>query len=140
MTTRPDAEPTPGAGAVATLVLTAFRGALNVVVLGPFLPAISGELGVGVPLLGQAPALSNLLAALLGLGIGPLADRYGHRRALVVGLLAIAAGGLGTALASSYVVLLLGVLLSAPGRSIAMPIAQAIAGAAFSGPARQRTS
>ena len=135
----PTSVASPASGAVAALALAGFCGALNVVVLGPFLPAISRELGVGIPLLGQAPALSNLLAALLGLGIGPLADRYGHRRALVVGLLAIAAGSLGTALSPTYLVFLVGVLLSAPGRSIAMPVAQAIAGGAFSGPARDRT-
>lgn len=120
------------------LGLAAFCGALYVVVLGPFLPAMSRDLAVGVPLLGQAPALANFVAAALGLLIGPLAERFGQRRTLVLGLLALAVGGLGAALAPGFLVLLAAVLVGAPARSIAMPVSQAIAGGAFAGTARQR--
>ena len=128
----------PRVGALAALSLTAFCGALNIVVLGPFLPAMALDLGVGVPLLGQAPALANLIAAGAGLLIGPLADRYGQRRTLALGLLALAVSSLGVALAPGYVILIAAVLIGAPGRSIAMPLVQAIAGTAFSERGRQR--
>ena len=97
-------------------------GALNIVVLGPFLPAMAVDLDVGVPLLGQAPALANLIAAGTGLLIGPLADRYGQRRTLALGLLALAVSSLGVALAPGYVILVAAVLIGAPVRSPAIPL------------------
>lgn len=128
----------PGVSALAALSLSALCGALNIVVLGPFLPAMARDLGVGVPLLGQAPALANLVAAGTGLLIGPLADRYGQRRTLALGLVALAVSVVGVALAPGYLVLVAAVLIGAPGRSIAMPLSQAIAGTAFSERGRQR--
>ena len=50
------------------------------------------DLQTTVPLLGQVVTLMALISAGLGLLAGPLADRYGYRWPLVVGLLAIAVG------------------------------------------------
>ena len=54
-------------------------------------------MNVPVPLLGQVAAGTLLLAAVLGIFVGPLADRYGRRRLLLVGLTAVAACGCATA-------------------------------------------
>src|SRR5688500_2068818 len=72
-------------GAVLALVGASFLGALTSVALGPFLPVIVRDLGTSVPLLGQTATGTLLWAAVLGLVVGPLADRYGHRRLLLVG-------------------------------------------------------
>ena len=86
----------PARGLVPTLALSTFVNHLNVVAWIPFLPFIAKAQGVSVSLLGQIPASMLLLSALLGLGIGPLADRYGYRRTLLVCLAAVAASSLTT--------------------------------------------
>ena len=72
-------------GAVLALVGASFLGALTSVALGPFLPVIGRDLRTPVPLLGQTATAALLSAAVLGLVVGPLADRYGHRRLLLIG-------------------------------------------------------
>src|SRR5260370_22557772 len=76
---RPDTA--PAKGLVPMLSLAAFVNHLNLIAWNPFLPSIAEAHGVTVALLGQVPALMLLLSASLGLVIGPLADRYGYRRA-----------------------------------------------------------
>ncbi len=66
---------------------------------------------VTIALLGQVPALMMLVSTFLGLVIGPLADRYGYRRTLLVCLLAVAAGSVATGLAPALPVLVLAALL-----------------------------
>ena len=123
---------------VPALGLAGFVSLLNAMALGPLLPAMAADLGVGVALLGQVPALSMLLAAVLGLVIGPLADQYGYRRMLLAGLLAIVAGTLGTGLASNYTILLLVAAVGAVGRATIQPVSISIASAHFAGEARRR--
>jgi predicted MFS family arabinose efflux permease len=79
-----------------------------------------------------------LISAGLGLLAGPLADRYGYRWPLVMGLLAIAVGLLGTGLAPTYPVLLgLGVVMGF-GDALAYSLPFAIAATSFSGAAQRR--
>jgi predicted MFS family arabinose efflux permease len=78
-------------GVVFALVGASFLGALTSVALGPFLPMIARDLRTSVPLLGQTATAALLSAAVLGLIVGPLADRYGHRRLLLAGGLMAAA-------------------------------------------------
>ena len=96
------------------------------------------DLQTTVPLLGQVVTLMALISAGLGLLAGPLADRYGYRWPLVIGLLAIAVGLLGTGLAPTYPVLLgLGVVLGL-GDALAYSLPFAIAATYFSGTAQRR--
>jgi MFS family permease len=104
---------------------------LNVIAWIPFLPFIAEVHGVSVSLLGQIPALMLLLSTLLGLVIGPLADRYGNRRTLFLCLLAVVASGLLTGLAATLSVLFLAALFGAIGRAAVMPVAQATAATFF---------
>src|SRR6478736_8628335 len=75
---------------VLSLALAAFVNMTGSLALGPFLAPVAGELGTSVALLGQIPSLTMLLAAGLGLIVGPLADHYGYRRTLILSLLAVA--------------------------------------------------
>jgi len=124
-------EAPPARGLVATLTLATFVNHLNVIAWNPFLPFIAAELGVAVALLGQVPALMMLLATALGLVIGPLADHYGSRRTVLIGLLAVVTSSLATGLAATLPVVVLAALVGAVGRAAIMPVAQAIVASAF---------
>jgi MFS transporter, DHA1 family, multidrug resistance protein len=124
---------------LVALCCASFAGYLNSLALSPLLPAISTDLGASVSLLGQIPALMLVLAGALGLVIGPLADHFGHRRVLLLGMLALVGAGLTTALANSVTVLLLAAIFGAATRAVTLPITYAIAGARFS-PAMTRTA
>jgi predicted MFS family arabinose efflux permease len=120
------------------LILAGFIAQLSVAGLGPFLPVWADAFGTSVALVGQVPAIITLLAAVLGLAIGPLADWLGHRRALVLGLATIVLSSFGIALAPNLGVLLAVALVGSIGRATIAPVAQAIAGTRFSGEARRR--
>ena len=117
------------------IVLAGFIAQLSVAGLGPFLPVWADAFGVSVALVGQVPAIITLLAAVLGLAIGPLADWLGHRRALLLGLATIVVSTLGIALAPGLGALLAVALVGSIGRATIAPVAQALAGA--TSPARR---
>lgn len=123
---------------LAALGAASFLGTLNANALGPFLPVMARDLGVGVPLLGQSVTATLLLGAALGLVAGPLADRHGQRRLLLTGLGAVVACALGTALAPTFAALLAVRLTGALGGGVLTGVALAIAGARFAGPAQRR--
>ena len=123
---------------IPALGLAGFLAILSQSALGPFLPLIAEALGTTVSLLGQVPAASMLLASFLGLVIGPLADQYGQRRALMLGLGAIAVTAAGTSLATSYLGLMLVTLVGAVGRATVLPVTLGLAGSRFVGEARRR--
>ena len=60
-------EDRPPTRLVPTLALAAFVNMTGALALGPFLPVIAAELGTGVAVLGQVPALAMVLAAALGM-------------------------------------------------------------------------
>lgn len=123
------ATPAPPAGwLVTTLTLAVFVNFLGALALGALLPVMAAELGTSVALLGQAPALLMLLAAALGLVVGPLADTFGYRRTLMVGLGAVVASSLGIGLAPTIAILIPVALLGAVGRAAVLPVGQAILG------------
>src|SRR5215218_4684444 len=133
--TRPPAAPSR---VQILLCLSAFLASLNFFAPTPFYPQMAHDLQTTVPLLGQVVTLMALISAGLGLLAGPLADRYGYRWPLVIGLLAIAVGLLGTGLAPTYPVLLgLGVVMGF-GDALAYSLPFAIAATYFSGLAQRR--
>ena len=123
---------------IVSIAAAGFSAILGQSAFAPFLPLISASLDTSVALLGQAPGISMLVAGLLGLIVGPLADRYGQRRALVFGLLALAASALGIALSYSYLMFLVVMLVSAIGRATILPVAMAIGGTRFVGEGQRR--
>jgi predicted MFS family arabinose efflux permease len=118
--------------------MVTFVAMLNAMALGPFFPVISDDLNVSVALLGQIPALSMLLAAMLGLIVGPLADHIGYRRALLGSLGIAVVSSIGIGLAPGYVLLLVAALIGAGARAAAQPISVVIAGALFQGDQQRR--
>ena len=106
--------------------------------LSPFLPFVAADLGTTVAVLGQIPALAFFAAAVLGLVVGPLADQLGHRRTLLTGVAAASVGAVLTALAPSLLVLIPVAVVGAVGRSIGLPVAQAVVGTRYAGAALRR--
>ena len=130
--------PTIGGMVRGSVALSGACGALTGLAFGPLLPAMAADLDVSVALLGQAPAAAMLLAALLGLLIGPLADHVGQRLMLTLGLATLAISALAVAVAPGYLLVLVAALVGAPGRASAIPVAQAVVGTHFAGLARHR--
>ncbi|MGE3913290.1 MAG: MFS transporter [Chloroflexota bacterium] len=129
---------TLGAWMLAAVCLAPFVTQLATFALSPFLPFIAADLGASVSLLGQIPALSLLLAAILGLVVGPLADRFGHRPTLLAGVVASSVGAIATGLAPSLLILFPVAMIGAGGRSIGLPVAMAVVGTLYNGPAMRR--
>lgn len=112
----------PGRWLVPVLTLATFVTALQAIVLGPILPDIADDLDASVSLLGQIPAATMLLAAMVGIVAGPLADRFGHRRALLGSLLALVVSSACMALAPGFLLLLIAALIGSIGRAIVQPL------------------
>jgi DHA1 family inner membrane transport protein len=123
---------------LAAVCLAPFVTQLATFALSPFLPFVAADLGSTVAVLGQIPALALLTAAALGLVVGPLADRFGHRVTLIAGVVASSVGAVATALAPSLLVLVPVALIGAGGRSIGLPVAQAVIGTRYTGVAVRR--
>jgi predicted MFS family arabinose efflux permease len=121
----------PGRLVVALLFFAPLLAALQPLAVIPFLPSIAGDLGTTTSVIGQVPALTAILASVVGLFAGPLADRFGYRQALLVAMLALAAGSLCTALAPTVAVLLGLTVFGVVSRAITAPVSQVIAGASF---------
>jgi predicted MFS family arabinose efflux permease len=114
---------------VLPLTLAVFLSSLANFAMGPFLPAMAGDLATPVARLGQVPAAAALVVAGLGLVVGPVADRLGHRRTLVLSLTGLAGSAAGVGLAPSIGVLLVALLVGALGRAAIAPVSQAVVGA-----------
>jgi DHA1 family bicyclomycin/chloramphenicol resistance-like MFS transporter len=117
----------------AVLCLATFLAALNIFAATPFYPQMARDLHTTVPLLGRIVTLLTLLSAGLGLVVGPLADRSGYRRSLVIGVLAIGLAMLGSGLAAAYPVLLGLSLLMGLGDALVYGPAFAYAASHFQG-------
>jgi MFS family permease len=72
---------------VPVLTLGVTVAILSARALGVFLPMMAADLDTSVSVMGQVPSLMLLLAGALALVAGPLADAYGFRRVLVIGLM-----------------------------------------------------
>jgi predicted MFS family arabinose efflux permease len=79
-----------------------------------------------------------MLAALLGLVVGPLADHYGAGRLLMVGVVAATVSTLAIGLAPTYAFLVLVTIIGAIGRAAVQPTAQATVAQHFPDEATRR--
>lgn len=128
----------PSPWIVPVLTLATFVTMLQVMALGPLLPAIAADLNTSVALLGQIPAAVMVLAALIGVIAGPLTDRFGHHRALLGSLLALVVSSLGMAVAPGYLLLLAAALIGSVGRAVVQPVAVVIVSHRFTGDRQPR--
>jgi MFS transporter, DHA1 family, inner membrane transport protein len=120
------------------LGLGSFITMLTLAAPAPFLPDISRELGVSVSLLGQITAAMLILSAPLGLVAGPLADRYGSRRLILVGLVAAAVCLFTFGLATVFPLLFIASAAGALSEATVPGLSLAIAGTWYAGQASRR--
>jgi DHA1 family inner membrane transport protein len=115
-----------------------FVAALVLVIPPLFFPPMARELQVSVPLLGQIMSAMLGLSVLLGLVVGPLADRSGYRLLIVFGLVAVALSLLVFGLAPVFPLLLLASAAGAVADAGVFGPSFALAGTAFAGTAARR--
>ncbi len=121
--------------ALAVLVTAQVLSVANSNLIAVALPQLSSDLGVsGVQRQWIVDAFVLVFAALLVAG-GVLADRYGRRRALVVGLVVFAAGSVACALASSPGLLIAARVVQALGPPLILPASLSIVAVTFAEPA-----
>ena len=115
-----------------------FVALLSFVAPAPFFPAMARDLNVGVPVLGQVVAAMLLVSAAIGLVAGPLADGYGHRRLILLGLVSAAICLFTFGLAPSFPILLVGALAGGLGNAAVSGPSLAVAGTYFVGAEARR--
>lgn len=123
---------------IASLAMASMLGTLNNAALNPFLPDVAREMNSSVPVLGQTVTIMFIVSGLIGLIAGPMADHYGHRRLLLIGMAALVVNAIGTALAPSFALLFIVRLAGGFAGAILSGVALAIAGTRFHGEARRR--
>ncbi len=123
---------------LVALCATSFLATLMYASLSPFFSEIGSDLDVSVPALGQVITLRLLLSAGLAIIAGPIADRFGYRRTIMVGLVALCLTFLGVALSQSFAMLLLTSLPGGLAGATLSGIPLAFAATSFSGNARRQ--
>src|SRR5215471_2127579 len=92
-----------------------------VLMLGPLLVALAHEFQTSVAIVGQLAAATAITWGITALLAGPVSDAYGRRRILLIGLLLMALGTLGSVLAWNYSALLTFRLLTGVGAATVTP-------------------
>jgi predicted MFS family arabinose efflux permease len=113
-------------------------GAFNFLAMTPFYPEMSSDLDVSVSLVGQIVTFMVLLSGVLGLVLGPIVDRYGFRRPLLIGLCCVAVNLIGAGLAPAFPFLLGLSLVGGFGDALVFGVPFAVAGTIFSDGERKR--
>jgi len=92
--------------ALFTLWLLVFAAAGQIIVIAPILPRIGEQLGVGPGPLGLLITVYSVTLAAFTLVVGPVSDRFGRRRVILIGTAAMAGVLLLHGLATSFGALL----------------------------------
>ena len=100
------------------LCLTAFAVIVHASALAPLATPMARDLDTSVPRIAQVSTALLAAMGLAGFLVGPLADYFGHRRILLLGLATLATSAVIMALAPSYPALLAGGLLAGIGATI----------------------
>ena len=113
-------------------------GAFNFLAMTPFYPEMSSDLDVSISVVGQIVTFMVLLSGVLGLVLGPIVDRYGFRRPLLIGLFCVAVNLIGSGLAPAFPFLLGLSLVGGFGDALVFGVPFAVAGTIFSEGERKR--
>lgn len=129
---------TPPKGLILVIGLVSMIGPFSIDTYLPSFPAIAQGLGVGLPALAQT--LSIYLIAFAGATLlwGPLSDRFGRRRTLLVSLALFMVASIGCALAESYSMLMLWRAFQGAFACGGMVIGRAVVRDVYEGPMAQR--
>jgi len=122
---------------LSPLAAAAFVGTWNLNFLAPVLPSVAEDVGVSISGAGQLVTASALATIVFLVLLAPLSDKYGRRPLLMIGLAGMALAALGSALTSSYALLMALRILSGISDALVIPSAAAAVADYFS--ARDRT-
>ncbi|MEC9272181.1 MAG: MFS transporter, partial [Chloroflexota bacterium] len=89
--------------------------------LGPLLVALADDFGTSIAVAGQLAAATFITWGITAPLVGPISDTYGRRPALLIGLLLMALGVLGSGIAWSYGSLLALRLITGIGSAMILP-------------------
>jgi MFS transporter, DHA1 family, inner membrane transport protein len=120
------------------LGLAAFAGFLNLFGMNPFFVAIAEDVDASVSMVGYTSTIALIMTGLAGLVVGPISERVGIRRILVVGLVIAGGGAIATAVAVNFGSLVLARLLAGIGGSITGGVTVGAAALLYDGRQRQR--
>ncbi len=98
-----------------------FLAHLSVLMLGPLLIGLAHEFQTSVAIVGQLVAATAISLGIIAPLAGPVSDTYGRRPMLLIGLLLMALGILGSVLAWDYGTLLAFRLLTGVGAAMVPP-------------------
>jgi EmrB/QacA subfamily drug resistance transporter len=115
-----------GVALITATVLASMAGFLDASVVNVAVPAIAQDLGASVAALQWTLTGYLLTAAALLLVAGALADFYGRRRVLVIGLLVMLAASAACALAPSFAVLIGARIVQGVGAALVVPSSLAL--------------
>jgi EmrB/QacA subfamily drug resistance transporter len=115
-----------GVALIAATVLASMAGFLDASVVNVAVPAIARELGASLVALQWSLTGYLLTAAALLLVAGALADRYGRRRMLVIGLLIMLVASVACAVAPSFGVLIAARIVQGAGAALVVPSSLAL--------------
>jgi DHA1 family inner membrane transport protein len=118
-------------GLLIVLCLVVNCASLAVLMLGPLLVALAHAFQTSVAVVGQVGGATALAWAITAPLAGPVADTYGQRPILLTGLLLLAVGLLGAALAWNYQGLMAFRLLTGVGAALIPPNSVAIVSEVF---------
>jgi DHA1 family inner membrane transport protein len=90
----------------------------------PFAPVLSRELGVPLTAITSLIAV-NWSTSLLGIVFGPVADRFGYRKMMIIGLALLAVGMLAGGFFPFYGIMIIALFLAGMGKIIFDPAVQA---------------
>lgn len=116
----------------------AFVSALVFIIPPLFFPQMAVAFHVGMPLLGQILSLMLGLSVGLGFVVGPLSDRSGYRKLIIIGLVSATLCMLVFGLAPSFLVLVAASTLGAVTDAGVVGPSFAMAGTAFTGATARR--
>ena len=90
----------------------------------PFAPALSRGLGVSLPAITSLIAV-NWSTSLLGIVVGPISDRIGYRKMMIIGMALLGTGMLAGGFFPFYAVMMFALFLAGMGKVIFDPAVQA---------------
>ena len=111
---------------VSSSTLLSFAAAVFMVraamlMLGPLLVALADDFGTSIAVAGQLAAATFITWGITAPLVGPISDTYGRRPVLLIGVLLMALGVLGSGVAWSYSSLLATRLITGMGSAMILP-------------------
>jgi predicted MFS family arabinose efflux permease len=113
------------------LCISMFSAIFNLRVLGPILVDISQEFEISVAAAGQLAVAYSTPFAASALFVGPLSDRYGRRRMILIGISTLALAAFGATIAPSFGLLVFARVIAGFGGAMLQPAVLASVGDYF---------